>query len=63
VPPSRAEPPQTDRCARCEAEFHCAIATGSCWCAEITLTPERQAQVAASYDGCLCPACLSELAH
>jgi ribosomal protein L34E len=53
----------TDRCPRCEAEFGCGIATGSCWCAEITLTPERQAQLAAAYDGCLCPACLRELDH
>ena len=52
---------QTDRCPRCEAAFGCAIASGSCWCAEVTLSPERQAQFAASYEGCLCPSCLHEL--
>ena len=56
-----AAPAKTDRCPRCDVEFHCAIATGSCWCAEVTLSPERQAELAARYAGCLCPACLREL--
>jgi hypothetical protein len=55
-----AEP---DRCPRCDASFGCEIATGSCWCARVTLTPERQAELASGYDGCLCPACLRELEH
>jgi hypothetical protein len=62
VPPQRAASPKTDRCPRCEAEFGCAVATGSCWCAEVTLTPAARAQLSASYDGCLCPACMRELA-
>jgi Cysteine-rich CWC len=53
----------TDRCPRCDATFGCAIASGRCWCAEITLTPERQAQLATDFDGCLCPTCLRELEH
>jgi hypothetical protein len=58
-----ATPPTvpSDRCPRCEAAFGCGIATGACWCADVVLTPERQAQLAAEYAGCLCPACLREL--
>jgi hypothetical protein len=52
--------PPTDRCPRCEAPFGCGIATGTCWCAEVVLTPARQTQLAADYAGCLCPACLRE---
>jgi hypothetical protein len=55
--------PATTRCPRCRAAFGCAIATGSCWCAGLTLTPARQAQLAAEFDGCLCPGCLRELAE
>jgi len=59
----RAAPPKTDRCPRCDAAFGCAIATGSCWCAEVPLTTENRAQLAGDYDGCLCPACLRELSQ
>ncbi len=54
-------PPGSDRCPRCDAAFGCEIATGSCWCASAALTVDRLAQLAAGYDGCLCPACLREL--
>ncbi len=54
---------ETDRCPRCDATFGCGVATGSCWCAAATLSPERLAQLAAGYEGCLCPACLRELEH
>ena len=53
----------TQRCPRCDGAVGCGIATGNCWCAEVTLTPERQAQLAAAYDGCLCPACMRALEH
>ena len=62
VPPRAApSPPKADRCPRCDARFGCGIATGSCWCAEVTLTAEDRARLARAYDGCLCPACLREL--
>jgi ribosomal protein L34E len=56
-----AKPAQPDRCPRCDGSVGCGIATGACWCAEVTLSPERQKQLAAAFDGCLCPACLREL--
>lgn len=61
----QAPPPPTgsDRCARCDGAFVCGMQTGRCWCAEIALSTERQAELAASYDGCLCPTCLRELAR
>jgi hypothetical protein len=58
VPLARQKP---DRCPRCDARFGCGIGTGTCWCAEVQLTAERQAQLAAEFDGCLCPECLREL--
>ena len=60
----RAAQPATDRCPRCGAAFGCGVATGGCGCAEVTLTPECQAELAAAgFEGCLCPACLRELAQ
>jgi hypothetical protein len=52
---------RTDRCPRCDGTFGCGVATGGCWCAEVTLTAEMRAKLAEEYDGCLCPACLREL--
>jgi len=53
---------KTDRCPRCDGSFDCGIGTGSCWCREVRLTPELRDELAGRYDGCLCPACLRELA-
>jgi len=61
--PAPAAPTGPDRCPRCDATFGCGIATGGCWCAQVTLTPQEQARLAISYDGCLCPACLRELSQ
>jgi hypothetical protein len=55
------KPASSDRCPRCDGSVGCAIATGACWCAEVTLPPERQKELAAQFDGCLCAACLREL--
>jgi hypothetical protein len=54
-------PSQPDRCPRCGASFGCEIAGGACWCAGLTLTPERRAELAAGFEGCLCPNCLRQL--
>ncbi len=58
----RAAPPATDRCPRCDASFGCGVWSGDCWCSQLELSRELQTQLAADYDGCLCPACLRELA-
>lgn len=58
----RAPASKTDRCPRCGAEFRCGIGTGSCWCREVRLTVELRDRLAEQYEGCLCPACLLELA-
>jgi Cysteine-rich CWC len=60
--PAKNPETEPDRCPRCDAAFGCGIATGTCWCADATLSPERLAELAAGYDGCLCPSCLRELA-
>ena len=60
--PARPSPTGEDRCPRCDAAFGCQIATGGCWCAQVALDDEQRTQLAAGYDGCLCPACLRELA-
>jgi hypothetical protein len=54
--------PAGDRCPRCDGAFACGIDSGMCWCAAVTLTPERRQHLAGGYEGCLCPACLRELA-
>jgi hypothetical protein len=59
--PRRSAEPANDRCPRCDAEFGCGVATGGCWCAAVALNAEQRAELAAAYDGCLCPACLREL--
>jgi len=56
-------PPAIDRCPRCDGRFECGMATGRCWCAEVPLTADARAQLAVSYDGCLCATCLRELAR
>lgn len=49
------------RCPRCEAVFTCAVATGACWCAQVTLTAQRREDLAERYEGCLCRACLRDV--
>ena len=51
-----------DVCPRCGEQFGCAIASGNCWCAQVPLDGQRLAEIADGYEGCLCPACLRELA-
>lgn len=58
----RDRPAATDRCPRCDGALHCGAATGGCWCNGATLTPELRDELAKAFDGCLCPACLRELA-
>jgi len=58
----QATAPKTpSRCPRCDAGFGCAARTSGCWCGAVQLSAEHRAQLAAEYEGCLCPGCLREL--
>jgi Cysteine-rich CWC len=50
------------RCEACGATFGCGAATGSCWCAEVDVTPATLEALREGYATCLCPACLSAAA-
>ncbi len=52
-----------DRCPRCGGGFHCGIADAQpCACMSIDLKPDTLAQLRTQFSGCLCLACLRELA-
>jgi len=55
-------PTTATRCPRCEASFGCAAKTWGCWCGKVELDDEARAQLATTYEGCLCHDCLRELA-
>ena len=50
------------RCPRCGGGFHCGAAESHCDCFELKLSPTLRAELAQRYRGCLCLACLRELA-
>lgn len=62
--PSPAPPVESNtRCPRCGGPFHCSAADpGPCACTTLRLAPALLAQLAAQYRGCLCLACLAEIA-
>ena len=47
-------------CASCGQPFACELSLAGCWCSGVTLTDNDRAQLRASYEGCLCPACLTQ---
>lgn len=50
-------------CPRCGGEFHCGAGDpGPCACTTLRLSPELRAELAGRFQGCLCLACLRELA-
>jgi len=52
-----------DRCPRCGGGFHCGVKdTAPCPCTTVTLSAQLQAALRQRYDGCLCLACLRDLA-
>ncbi len=57
-------PSSTDnsRCPRCGGGFHCGASESRCDCFELKLSPTLRAELAQRYRGCLCLACLRELA-
>lgn len=48
-------------CPRCGKQFHCSK-SAKCWCYEVALPVDALEFIEASYDSCLCPACLLEFA-
>jgi hypothetical protein len=52
-----------NQCPRCGGAFACGAGQpGPCVCATITLSPALQDQLRQAYSGCLCLACLRQLA-
>jgi len=56
--PQTATGPRKLACARCGAQFECAL-DGDCWCAA---EPYRLPMTNAAAEDCLCPACLRKAA-
>ena len=53
-----------DRCPRCGGLFTCgASGPGDCACTTVTLGAALQRRLRERYEGCLCLACLRELAQ
>ncbi|PZP33271.1 MAG: hypothetical protein DI603_07785 [Roseateles depolymerans] len=49
-------------CPRCGGGFDCGARAGRCDCFDIRLTPEQREAVAQRWQGCLCVACLRDIA-
>jgi len=53
-----------DRCPRCGGAFHCGAADpGPCACTTIDLDAALLTELRTRYTGCLCLACLRDLAR
>jgi hypothetical protein len=53
-----------DRCPRCGGGFHCGVnGAGPCACTALQLDAARLADLRTRYSGCLCLACLREVAE
>lgn len=60
---SRSSEPREQRCEACGSTFGCGAEVGVCWCDDPRLDPATLARLRATYDLCLCPACLLPLAE
>ena len=49
-------------CASCGGDFDCGAALPGCWCAELSVTDAKLAELNARYAGCLCRQCLERFA-
>jgi Cysteine-rich CWC len=47
-----------ERCESCGREFSCGAQDAECWCAALTLGPDRLAILREHFERCLCPDCL-----
>jgi ribosomal protein L34E len=52
---------EANKCPRCGSDFHCGK-SGKCWCYEVDLPPSLLEKIDDTYDSCLCPDCLKEVA-
>jgi ribosomal protein L34E len=59
--PARERPYEKKNCPRCGKEFVCS-ASARCWCFEYSLSVEAMDVIQNSYQGCVCPECLSQFA-
>jgi len=50
-------------CESCGNEFSCGVSLHGCWCSELKLSPETRANLRSRYRGCLCRACLEQVAE
>lgn len=49
-------------CARCAQPFACGVAAPApCWCTTVAVPADVLRRLAATWQGCLCPACLKAL--
>jgi hypothetical protein len=49
----------TQTCESCGREFGCGARDAECWCADLSLGPERLAILREHFERCLCPDCLT----
>ncbi len=54
----KTEPEKEKRCSKCGGPFGCGADSSSCWCQKYEVSPALLARLRASYDDCLCSACL-----
>jgi hypothetical protein len=57
------DPSDGKACPACGDPFMCGASRPSCWCGTVGLSAEGRSRAAATYRGCLCPACLRRLAE
>ena len=52
---------EQETCPRCGAAFECGK-SGKCWCYEVDVPVSVLDEINDTFDSCLCPDCLHELA-
>ena len=52
---------EKEHCPRCGADFDCGK-SGKCWCYEVDVPSSVLDKINDTFDTCLCPDCLKELA-
>ena len=48
-----------ETCESCDREFGCGAREATCWCNDLSLSPERLAILREHFERCLCPDCLT----